>query len=433
MKLFKTVVNKAKTHDIIYALCMAAPAAINQAKKFNLPEIIGLTGGDLKNDAILTGKWIRANIKYKVDTFENQNIQLPSALLKSNLGDCKSLSLLYLAIMEAAGYNGGFRFAAYKSNNFTHVYNFFVNKNNIYTFDACIKDLKEHKSYTKIKDMKVNYLAGAPILIDETSISMPTATELIQDDRVMSINGIGRKKRKIFAKIKKTFNKVTKGGIVKTVKTVSLAPARGSFLLLVNLNFRGLAKRLQRLKDRNANQYATFWTKLGGDIAALDQSVNKGKIKKSFFGERKSIGEVDAIGEPVTAATLTLALASAGGIIAALNKTLKKENISEDAADGELTEGIDPNALISEDVEPGEDVVPNDPASDGAASFITKGIAFLSGKSKNKPKVNYKPNRLTAATASNEAETGTSFKPSPLLIGGGIAAIAAIYLLTKKK
>ena len=42
MKLFKTAVNNAKTHDIIYSLCIAAPAAINQAKQFNLPEVISL-------------------------------------------------------------------------------------------------------------------------------------------------------------------------------------------------------------------------------------------------------------------------------------------------------------------------------------------------------------------------------------------------------
>jgi hypothetical protein len=62
MKLFKTAVNNAKTHDIIYSLCIAAPAAIKQAKKFNLPEIIGLTGADLQSDANLTGKWIRNNV-----------------------------------------------------------------------------------------------------------------------------------------------------------------------------------------------------------------------------------------------------------------------------------------------------------------------------------------------------------------------------------
>ena len=434
MKLFKTAVNNARTHDIIYSLCIAAPAAIKQAKQFNLPEIIGLTGGNLENDATLTGKWIRNNVKYKIDSFENQNIQLPSALLKTNTGDCKSISLLFLAIMEAAGYNGGFRFAAYRGKNFTHVYNFFENKNKLYTFDACIKDLKEHKTYTNIKDMKVNYLAGTPMMIDETGINrQPTARELMQDDRVLSINGIGKKKR--FTKIKNFVNKVG-----KLTKTVALAPARGSFLLLVNLNFRALSKRLTKLKNKNENQFAEWWTKLGGDIDKLNKAIEKGSTKKPLFGSKKGINGIgvdfEYMGEPVTAATVTAAITSAAGIIAALNKLLKKEGVAEEPGE-ELGEGLDPDAPLSPELEPGEPVIPNDPASEGAASYIEKGINFLKGVTGNKPKVKVKSRQsapgsgLQAGNLTNQETTG--FKPSPLLIGGGIAAIAAIYLLTKKK
>jgi hypothetical protein len=442
MKLFKTAVNNAKTHDIIYSLCIAAPAAIKQAKQFNLPEIIGLTGGNLQNDATLTGKWIKNNVKYKIDSFENQNIQLPSAILKSKLADCKSISLLYLAIMEAAGYNGGFRFAGYRGKNFTHVYNFFENKNKLFTFDACISDLKEHNTYTKIKDMKVNYLAGTPMLIDETGINrQPTAIELMQDDRVLSINGIGRKKKgKGLDKFKNFINKA--GNLTKTV---ALAPARGSFLLLVNLNFRALTKRLIKLRNKNENQFAEWWTKLGGDIDKLNKAIEKGSTKKPLFGAKKGVNGLGAdyeyMGEPVTAATVTAALTSAAGIIAALNKLLKKESIPEEPGEEPLGEGLDPEAPLAPELEPGEPVIPNDPASSGAASYIEKGINFLKGVTGNKPAVRVKPRTsrpagsgsgLQAGNLTNQEET-TGFKPSPLLIGGGIAAIAAIYLLTKKK
>jgi len=446
MRIFKTAVNNAKTHDIIYSLCMAAPAAIKQAKQFNLPEVIGLSGANLQDDAVLTGRWIRNNVKYKIDTFENQNIQLPSSLLKTGTGDCKSFSLLFLAIMEAAGYNCGFRFAAYRGNNFTHVYNFFVNKNNIYTFDSCIKDLKEVKSYTKIKDMRVNYLAGTPMLIDETTgmKRMPTARELMQDDRILSINGIGKKRKPLFGGVKKFFNKLKPGGGFKPVKTIGLAPARGSFLVLVNLNFRGLAKKLNKLKLKNATKYAEFWTKLGGDVSKLDQAVNKGKNKKAFAG-----GGIKGIGEDAAAAPeganvgeimkiVSQALPIAGGIIAALKKLFQKEKIEDDAEDTPIDEGIDPETPLSPEAEPGEPVVPNDPASEGAAEYINKGIKFLEGTGLL-PKVKVKPKGRPAAPSRGEAATdktpepGASFTPSPLLIGGGIAAIAAIYFLTKKK
>jgi hypothetical protein len=433
MKLFKTAVNNAKTHDIIYSLCIAAPAAIKQAKQFNLPEIIGLTGANLENDAIITGKWIRANVKYKIDSFDNQNIQLPSALLKSNVGDCKSISLLFLSIMEAAGYNGGFRFAGYRGKNFTHVYNFFENKNKLFTFDACIANLKEHKTYTKIKDMKVNYLAGTPMLIDETGINrQPTAKELMQDDRVLSMNGIGRRKIKIPKFIKKG---------VDTIKTVGLAPARGSFLLLVNVNFRAITKRLIKLRNKDANKYAEFWTKLGGDVDKLNKAVEKGSKKKPLFGSKKGIDGIgfdfDYMGEPVTIATVSAALTSAAGIIAQLNKLFKKEGIPEEPGEEPLAEGLDPEAPLAPELEPGQPVIPNDPASEGAASYIEKGINFLKGITGKKPAVKVKPRQsqpgsgLQAGNLTNQ--TTSTFTPSPLLIGGGIAAIAAIYLLTKKK
>ena len=439
MKLFKTAVNNAKTHDIIYSLCIAAPAAINQAKQYNLPEVIGLTGGNLENDAILTGKWIRNNVKYKIDSFDNQNIQLPSALLNSKIGDCKSISLLFLAIMEAAGYNGGFRFAGYRGKNFTHVYNFFENRNKLFTFDACIADLKEHNTYTKIKDMKVNYLAGTPMMIDETGINrQPTARELMQDDRVLSINGIGKKKR--FGKIKK-FVKNVKDKVGKPFKTVALAPARGSFLLLVNLNFRALSKRLTKLRNKNQNRFAEWWTKLGGDIDKLNKAIEKGSTKKPLFGAKKGIDGIGAdyeyMGEPVTAVTVGAALTSAAGIIAALNKLLKEEGVAEEPGEELLLEGIDPDAPLSPEVEPGDPTIPNDPASEGAASYIEKGINFIEGLTGKRPAVKVRPREsgkgsgLQAGNLTNQ--TTNTFTPSPLLIGGGIAAVAAIYLLTKKK
>jgi hypothetical protein len=444
MKLFKTAVNNAKTHDIIYSLCIAAPAAIAQAKKFNLPEVIGLTGGNLQNDATLTGQWIRQNVKYKIDTFENQNIQLPSSLLNKGTGDCKSISLLFLSIMEAAGYNGGFRFAGYKGKNFTHVYNFFVNQNKIYTFDACISNLQEVKRHTILKDMRVNYLAGVPTMInEEIMISQPTAAELMQDDRVLSINGIGRKRKPFrpFKKFKNFVDKVLPGGGTKPLKTFGLAPARGSFILLVNLNFRALAKRLNQLKQKNATKYAEFWTKLGGDVDKLNKAVAKGLPKKPVFGKPKGVNGVDFeyLGEPVTAAGVTLALGSAAGIISSLKKLLSSLGINKEPGEGDIDEDIDPETPLDPEAEPGEPVIPNDPASNTAAEYIEKGIKFIEGITNKPPKLIPKgrPSKPQTGADKNEAtttdKTPFSFTPSPLMLGVGAAAVLGIYLLTKKK
>ena len=422
-----TTVDNANTKDILYSLTGAAPAAINQAKSMNLPEIVGITSETTPVEAgFMTGKWIRNNVKYKLDPFNEQNIQLPSSLLRTGKGDCKSLSLLFLSIMEAAGYNAGFRFVSYKENKpFTHVYNFIcISKNKFFTFDCCIKNLKELQTYKEKKDMKVNYLAGAPLMIgqDVDAMSKPTLNELMKDDRYMSISGadyIGRKK--LFPKLK---DKIKKG--VKIVKTVALAPARGPFLVLLDVNAFGLARKMNEVRIKNPKLYEEFWLKLGGKISSLNKAVDKGAKKKVFLTRNKKIsgatdavyiggsdsicsieGNEDYIGV-VDPATITAALTASAAIIGAAVQLFKKAGVKNKKEDGEE---IDPKELPRVNPE-GGDFAANDPASPEAEKYALTG---------EKPEV-----------SSQGIKTG--FKPSmPLIIGGAVVAAGAIYMLTKKK
>lgn len=439
----KNVVQDARTHDIIYSMAIAAPAAIAQAKAANLPEIIGLTGGNAAADGKLAGQWIRNNVKYKIDTFEDQNIQLPSALLRSGAGDCKSFSMLFLAIMEAAGYNAGFRFASYKNDRpFTHVYNFILdNKNNILTFDTCIKDLKELTHYKKIKDMRVNYLAGVPTVITENNkmnkskikliARKPTIQELMSDDRYMNVGYLeaetinGKKLKKFFEKVKTKIPPFVQKGLNK-VKTVALAPARGPFLVLVDVNFRGLARKLSEALQKNEAKVKEFWTKLGGDPKALLKAIDKGKNKKPFLGERVNgatsvqfmISGEDSIMSPegndeyigFDPATITAALTAASGIVAAAMKLIKSLGVKSKKGEGELEDAVDPNATVSPEVEPGSDFFAADPASEGAAKYAASGGSV-------------KPDDKTPGEA-------VGFKASPILLIG--AAAVGIFLLTRK-
>jgi hypothetical protein len=424
--MFKTALNNANTSDIIYSMAIIAPAAIKQAVKFNLPEIIGLTGGDLQGDAILTGQYIRQNIKYKVDPFTDQNIKLPSALLRDRVGDCKSFSMLFLAIMEAAGYNGGFRFAAYRNNNFTHVYNYFLdNNNNVFTFDACIKGLKENQSYTKIKDMRINYIAGAPVMINEINkrkrqMNKVPVSKLMLDDRYASISGVGRRKKGKKPFFKKLGDTIKKG--VAAVKTVALAPARGPFLVLVSFNVFGMANKFTRAIAKNKSKVSEFWTKLGGDDDKLFKSVATGAAKKPFLvRKKKGVNGIDEyyykgyIG--VEPASITLALTSAAGLVAAAKKLFNSLGIKTEKGEQEEGDIIDENTPVSDEVPQGEDFFANDPASEGAAKYAESGGTV-------KPREAKTPLSI---------QGGTGFKPSPLLIGGAAAAILGIYLLTKKK
>jgi hypothetical protein len=450
--MFKLAKENAKTDDIIYHLGGAVPAAMAQVKNANLPEVIGLSGGNIASDGILAGQWIRNNVTYRIDDFQNQNIQLPSALLRSGFGDCKSLSLLFMAIMNAAGYNAGFRFARYKNKgSFTHVYNVILdNQNKLYTFDVCVKDLKELKHYKEIKDMNINYIAGAPLMIQKRSrlknrqIVKPTFEQLMRDDRYLTIANkigepefLGRKKGKFFKRpiFKKIGDTVKKG--IKLVKTVGLAVARGPFLVLVDVNFRGLAKRLDKLRTKNPKDYQEFWVKLGGDVDALNKAVNKGKDKKPFLGAKKGVngataavyigGDDSIMSAPNDSeyigfdpASIGAALTSAAGILAAIQKLFKKNNVGGEPGEGDLFEDTDPNTPISPDVEPGSDFFANDPATPAAANYAESG-------GKNVPPV------LDSTRGLSATNTNLGFKPSPILLIGGAAAVLGIIMLTKKK
>lgn len=75
-------------------------------------------------------------IKYKPDSFENQNIQLPSSLINTRSGDCKSFALLVAAFLQLQKTRNGLVFVSYKPDRVpTHVYNFLENNGVTYYID----------------------------------------------------------------------------------------------------------------------------------------------------------------------------------------------------------------------------------------------------------------------------------------------------------
>lgn len=452
--------NNGETKDIMYSLVSAAPAAVNQylqlpdRLKFLPPET-----EDLNKIGFAACRYIKSLVNYKIDPFGIQNIQLPERLIKNGNGDCKSLSLFLYAILTSLGYKAGFRFARYRpSGTFTHVYNYvFDNSGKLFTFDACTKDFKEIVPLEKY-DMEINYIAEAPVITRRkerkriiVQSRKPRLVDLLQDDRVFDaqprVQGIGKKKKGKFKdKLKGIVNKAKEQGrkivdkVGKGVKTVGLAPARGSFLVLVNVNFRGIAKRLNKVRNKSQKKYEEFWLKLGGDIDALNKAVDKGKDKKPFLGERKGIKGFDLIdntgigdiysdtdGIGFDPATITAAMAAAGALLAAAQKLFKKEGIQEEPGEPPVDQDI-PFEPITE---PGTDFVVTDPATEEAAEYAV---------TKNTPTPRRKKASGSFATET-EMEAGDTaggltagFKPSPmLLIGGAAAAGLLLYTMKKKK
>lgn len=449
-----TAHNEGTTKDIMYSLVSAAPAAVNQYEALpNNLKFIPPQTDDFRLIGKAACRYIKNLVKYKIDPWGVQNIQLPEKLIQNGSGDCKSLSLFLYAVLTSLGYKAGFRFARYRKNgSFTHVYNYaFDNNGKLFTFDACTKSFDEIKPIEKY-DMEINYIAEAPVITRRSSgvrkviiqSRKPRLVDLLQDDRVFDsqpkLQGIGKRRGgKWKDKLKGIVDKAKEAGrglvdkVGKGIKTVGLAPARGPFLVLVNVNFRGIAKRLNKLRVKSPSKLQEFWLKLGGDIDALNKAIDKGKDKKPFLGERKGVKGLDLIdnsgigdiyedidGIGFDPATITAAITAAAGIIAAANKLFKKEGVEEEAGTPPLDEGI-PDVPITD---LGTDFVATDPATEEAAEYAV---------TRKTPPPRKKTSSGYATATEQEAGTGTGFRPSPALLIGGAAALGLVLFTMKKK
>lgn len=365
------------TYDIIDALINISPQAIDQVKP-KINTLINVTG-DAYKDALQVAKYIRKNVTYKADGYDNQNIQLPGRLVNdTKKGDCKSFSLLFCSMMKASGHKAGYRFASYKKNKIpTHVYNWFVdNENNFYIFDTCVPSLKESPRHTYIKDMNVNYLTGSP-------------------DKIF-ING------KAERKAKREKRKAEGKGFFQGVKKIGLAAPRSAFRGLVALNVRGLATRLNKALSKDGKKVEDLWKRLGGKMDKLQQSINTGKNKKPLLGAKKGITglyDYDYLNEntePYLGVAIETVIASASAILIPISKMLKDLGIEKEG---------------------GEDIITAEEEAEAEESGNKiKDPNFVASDDENKP-----------------GGSSTGFKPSPILIGGVLGAGVLIYLLTKKK
>jgi hypothetical protein len=416
----------ADTKDIILSLVSIVPRAVENIDTFIDDEID--TTGNPVIDAKNIAKYIQNNVKYKADGFAFQDIQLPGRMIfDTKQADCKSFSLAIAAQLTRLGYINGFRFASYKANKIpTHVYNWVLDRNNKkHIFDACTKGLKEGTQATKKIDMQVRYLSG-PNNINEMAeiagqhsinaepLRFPAGFNV--GAFVQQLTKAGKSKEEIATALKQmseryqsvqdAIDTAKPGFIKKVVGKVTLSPVRNAFLALVGLNFRGLAKKILQVKAKNGVQLQRFWQQLGGNYDKLIDRAEKSKNKKPLLLGKKGKAKLNGadeqnedeayIGE-LTLASVGAFLAAAAPAMIAINNLFKRNNIPDTEGE-ELTEGVDLNKQLPD----GNTWSAADP----------------------EPESNQNTSMLPDLT--------TSFKPSPLLIGGGIAAILAIYFLTKK-
>ena len=198
--------------------------------------------------------------------------------------------------------------------------------------------------------------------------------------------------RKKTPKKTKAEKKERRKKVFKKVAKVGLAPARASFLLIVNLNALKLASKLAKLYKVDNQKLINFWTKLGGKTEALKKAIEKGsKVALSGSGD--------------LGVALEVAIATATPLIIAVVKILKDMKITSPTEQAE-----EDNAI-----EEGKETLENSPD-------IDKGTAEM------------EEDKEVGITKDEGTSEGGAFGLStPMLLGIGGAVLVGGYLLLKKK
>ena len=252
-------------------------------------------------DGVQTAKklfdFLKKNVKYKIESDQAQRIMSPGAILSLGKNDCKNYALFIMGVLDSLKRKGlinnkiYYRFASYKLLDEIPHHVFAViqdQQGNEYFIDPVLSKFNERKTYYHKIDK---------------SPSMP----------LYSVSGIGAKKKaakKAVSPVAQTATAAKPKEKKKIVLKIALAPARGSFLLLVGLNFMGLATKLNAAFANRADETQNWWKNLGGNPNELLRKTEQGAKKKRIAAadvEFSSEGQVGVVATGTAAAAATAA------------------------------------------------------------------------------------------------------------------------------
>lgn len=322
-KVIHYPMGQGNNDKLVKVLLSLFPLAVSQTK--NISKFF--RGVNPEQSARNIYNFLRQEITYKADSSLEQRPKLPSALINTGVGDCKSYALFSSAIMYNLYNSSQLEFCSDVSyTNPTHIYGAYNNlviDGTYNKFNHRIPNIKYQKKY----NMKIQNISG----IDQTGIN----------------SWLGDQIRRARKQIKDEFNygKNWVKDVAKVGKKIALTIPRQAFLGLVSLNVRSFATKL----NRNRNTALSLWTnKAGGTASALNRAINDGMKKRAIFGrhyelQRDGFIPLDpGIGEPVTAATITASIAAAVPVIVILNTALKesKEFVSHFTKENQDSQNI---------------------------------------------------------------------------------------------
>jgi hypothetical protein len=210
------------------------------------------------------------NIQYKADG-ENQIIRLPSALLHTKQGDCKSYSLFTAAVLNNLNIPCHFVLQSFSSDPTpSHIY---CATDNGILIDAVYKKFNQEKTPTykyNIPVMKVTHMSGI------ANSGTP-------------VNGLGDwLKKNVAAPVKQAANYVKNEVEDLNLKKYTLSIPRQIILGIFSLNIDGMASKIQ--KQNSQAKWERKWISFGGDAQALSRAIKDGASKSP-----KNLGFLDKV------------------------------------------------------------------------------------------------------------------------------------------
>lgn len=343
----KVIKDYQSTRDIIKDLIYCFKKYNYQAKPIRQL----FSSGDFKTDAKNIYDFIKKNIHYEAEPEGDQTTRSFSRIIHDKWGDCKHNALLAASIAWNMGYNVIFKFVGYnKGESYGHVYTIIENpKTKEEIIIDPLQDFNYEKPYLKAVRYKAVNQNNKLMLSRLTGIAEENTSQLLKgvgevyhigEDQLRLVlpehmEGIGRKKGKLKALLKKDAAKV-KAGTKKLkanikkhgglVKTIYLAPVRGATSALLLENFRGFASRFVKLPEAARRSFAK---KFGYNFNTLMNQANKGAKKKPFLEKVSGVDEmpkyfkVEGVGFVITAS----AVAAAAPAIIVLTKLYKDHKL----------------------------------------------------------------------------------------------------------
>jgi hypothetical protein len=420
-----TVKRNASNRQLQTAIEDALPVAAKQPVTIALAK--KLRGANDLETSRNIFNWVLTNIRYKKDG-SNQIVRLPSGIIRTREGDCKSMSLLVAALLVNNGIVPKFVYTSYKDNDPTPSHIYVETKSGI-ILDVVWKRFNSEKQpkfkYKKIMD--ISYLSGL-------------------DGSCAGLGAAGRGRAKVRTFVKKGTSAVKTGvkkgaaALKKGAKKVGLGAGRNLFLLLLKNNVDGLATKLN---SGNREKQVNLWKKVGGDGKVFAEAIRKGAskpAKKMGFlqklkglSTKKKLSGFGATDEPVSKETQSKIIALATSLGATLGSAVPAAGSAAGAGGGASL-----GAVIIAVLPILKEAVVKVPAAE-ALDPDSGGYSVPSGMEKADEEKETNPEAEATAAEAVDKQTGGATNASGGLLGGnnllilgGIAA-AAFFLMKKKK